>query len=57
MYAFMERNPEVSNSSTAYITMTEKTKTILLSVLIILAVSFIVYVWGGYEEHFVNTLR
>ncbi len=37
--------------------MSEKTKTIILTVLILIAVGFILTVRGGYEANFIDTLR
>lgn len=37
--------------------MSERTKTIILAVLIMLAVVFILSVRGGYQQNFVDTLR
>ncbi len=37
--------------------MQERTKTIILSLLVIIAVIFILYVRGGYEHNFIDTLR
>ncbi len=37
--------------------MSERAKTITLTILIMLAVIFILYMWSGYERNFVDTLR
>lgn len=37
--------------------MNEKSKTIILLLLVLLAVVFIVYVWGGYTRNFIQSLR
>jgi hypothetical protein len=37
--------------------MSERTKTIILTVLIMIAVIFILYIRGGYEQNFIDTLR
>jgi hypothetical protein len=37
--------------------MSERAKTIILTILIIVAVVFILYMRGGYEQNFIDTLR
>lgn len=37
--------------------MTERTKTYALIALILVAIAFIIYTRGGYEQNFIDTLR
>jgi len=39
------------------VAMSERAKTIVLTLLIILGVVFVLYMRGGYEHNFVDTLR
>lgn len=40
-----------------FVLMSERKKTMILSILVIIAVTFILYVRGGYEHNFIDTLR